>query len=452
VCCDIGCNDGQAALLAREAVPDAAIHAFEANPEIYRLHHSRLAAAGIHHSHLAVNECGGEVNVFAPPTLSKIWIDGTLVDASIAEPADTGKTSLLQRNEDASYRQFKVHAQSLDGFFRDAGRNIQQSRFALWIDVEGAAAAVLKGAESVLASTAAIFIEVENFPFWKNQRTAGDVAKFLEERGFVAIARDREHGDDQFNVVFLHRRYVAPAEIVLAHPGYPASELPVYIPSFNNPTYLRGMTDQLMSVGLGNIIVVDNGSEFPPQLELLRSLEQRFKVIRLKENPGPRYFFRDAAFYHSLPQHFVIADPDLQFNPALPADFVQHLVDLTERHRMGKAGFATDISEPELMHQQRFQIGEGRYHIWEWEAQSWENPVAVEGEDMIYIARIDTTFAIYNKAFFDPTNYLAAIRVAGRYTSRHLPWYRDQRLPPDEEAFYRATSKSSFYRGTPPTS
>jgi FkbM family methyltransferase len=451
-CCDIGCNDGQAALLAKDAAPAAAIYAFEANPEIYQLHHGRLAAAGIHHFHLAVSDCRGEVNVFAPITLSKMWVDGALVEAAIAEPADTGKTSLLQRVEEATYREFKVPAQSLDGFFRDTGRNVQQSTFALWIDVEGAAAAVLAGAESVLASTAALFIELENFPFWKNQRTAGYVADFLEERGFVAIARDREFGDDQFNVVFLHRASMTRAGIILAHPGYPERELPVYIPSFNNPTYLRGMTEQLTRIGLGNIVVVDNGSEFPPQVELLRSLEQRFRIIRPKTNPGPRYFFRNAEFYAGLPQHFCITDPDLEFNPALPADFVKHLIDLTERHRIGKAGFATDISQPELMHQQQFQIGEERCHIWEWEAQSWQNPIATEDEETIYRARIDTTFAIYNKAFFDPADYLAAIRVAGPYTSRHLPWYRDHRLPADEEAFYCASSKHSFYRGTPPSS
>jgi hypothetical protein len=205
-------------------------------------------------------------------------------------------------------------------------------------------------------------------------------------------------------------------------------------------------------VGLGNVIVVDNGSEFQPHLDLLQSLEGRFKIIRLQGNPGPRYFFRDAKFYEALPQHFCITDPDLEFNPALPGDFVPHLIDLTERYRVGKAGFATDISQPELMHQQQFQFGEEHCRIWEWEAQSWKNPIATEDVDSLYLTRIDTTFAIYNKTFFDPADYLAALRVAGRYTARHLPWYRDHRLPPEEEAFYRATSKHSFYRGTPPRS
>ncbi|MDQ2659393.1 MAG: hypothetical protein M3Y03_03130, partial [Verrucomicrobiota bacterium] len=38
VCCDIGANDGQAALLARAATPNASVYAFEANPEVHARH------------------------------------------------------------------------------------------------------------------------------------------------------------------------------------------------------------------------------------------------------------------------------------------------------------------------------------------------------------------------------------------------------------------------------
>ncbi len=41
--------------------------------------------------------------------------------------------------------------------------------------------------------------------------------------------------------------------------------------------------------------------------------------------------------------------------------------------------------------------------------------------------------------------FLRAVRVGGNFTCRHLPWYRDNRLPPEEEAFYRSTARDSFY-------
>jgi hypothetical protein len=66
-----------------------------------------------------------------------------------------------------------------------------------------------------------------------------------------------------------------------------------------------------------------------------------------------------------------------------------------------------------------------------------------------YKARIDTTFALYNKRYFDPQEPLEAIRVAGRFTCRHLPWYRDSGLTTAEEAQYRASQKFSLYLPSP---
>jgi hypothetical protein len=37
------------------------------------------------------------------------------------------------------------------------------------------------------------------------------------------------------------------------------------------------------------------------------------------------------------------------------------------------------------------------------------------------------------------------VRVAGRYTCRHLPWYTDVGLPIEEEQFYRSRTQYSFF-------
>ena len=452
VCCDVGAYDGQAALVAKEVAPGSEVYAFEANPEIYKLHRTRLENAGVRYLNLAINERSGEVTVYAPCTLSKAWDNGRIVNASITEPSDTGKTSLLHRNEAATYREFTVASRSLDDFFATKVRDSRACRFALWIDVEGAAELVLLGAETVLATTVAIFVELEGYPFWREQRTAERAIEFLMERGFVPVARDREYGDDQFNVLFVRTTYRDALDDLARRPRvHPLRDVPVLIPVFNNPTYLRKMIEQLRGVGLPNIIVVDNGSEYPPFLDYLDSLEGKLSVVRLKENSGPRRLFSDAALYDHLPQYFCLTDPDLEFNPDLPSDFLQHLTDLTTRYRVGKAGFSLDISDPEKMIAAPFQIGEERYRIWEWEAQFWQTRLE-EKDDPAYRASIDTTFAVYNKEFFCAENFLDAIRVAGRYTARHLPWYADHRLPSEEADFYRASSKHSFYTGTPPKS
>ncbi|CAN5660382.1 hypothetical protein BH20VER1_BH20VER1_30730 [soil metagenome] len=433
-------------------MPRAQVFAFEANPEIHRLHHERLRDAGVDSHHLAINDRSGETTVFAPRTLAKAWAGpGDVVDAVTEEPIDTGKTSLLRRNENATYAEFRVPAQSLDDFFRGES----DRRCALWIDVEGAASAVLSGATEILSSTAVIHVEVEQYPFWKEQKNATQVAQQLRAHGFLPVARDQEYGDDQFNTLWLRaeHHHLVDAELYVANSAdYPPRGLPVLIPSFNNPTYLRAMIAQLLSIGLENLIIVDNASEFSPHLRYLAALEKRFIVVRQPENSGPRALVRTPQLFDSLPQFFCITDPDLEFHPRLPPDFVQHLIDLTCTHRVGKAGFALDISTPEAMQPHPYQIGEERLRIWEWEAQFWRSPIEPAGDDPAYRARLDTTFAVYNKEYFDLATHLEGIRVAGRYTARHLPWYREHHLPPEEAAFYRATSKHSFYFGTPPRS
>lgn len=455
--CDIGANDGEAALAIRRILPDTKVYAFEANPEIYEHHRARLAREGIAYLNLAINDTAGKVTLYAPRTLSRVWHDGEIIDAAVTEPPETAKASLLRRNEHASYTEFEVRSHSLDGFFREQDVELEHRSFALWIDVEGASVAVLAGAEEVLGSTSIILIEVENYEFWKGQKKVGDICEFLRKHDFVPIARDREYGDKQFNIVFLKsdcRKILAAIEKTDEKLGKHSldfkKQIPVLIPCFNNPTYLRGMIEQLSQLGLQNLIVVDNGSDFPPLLRYLASIENTVTVIRQEQNRGPRAIFRDPACYPLLPQFFCITDPDLQFNPKLPADFLSHLIDLTEKYHVGKAGFALDVSEQEKLIGDIFQIGDDRCRIWEWEEQFWKHPLDPSASDIPYKATIDTTFAVYNKTYFSTANYRDAIRVAGRYTCRHLPWYGDNRLPREEASHYRATSKYSFYRGVPP--
>ena len=118
----------------------------------------------------------------------------------------------------------------------------------------------------------------------------------------------------------------------------------------------------------------------------------------------------------------------------------------TERFRIGKAGFSLDISEPHTMRDEAFVVKGRTYQIWDWERQFWEKQVgSTSSGDPIYKADIDTTFALYNKKFFQRERLYEAVRVAGRYTCRHLPWYKDIGMPGDEEERYRTDQKFSYY-------
>jgi hypothetical protein len=234
-------------------------------------------------------------------------------------------------------------------------------------------------------------------------------------------------------------------------------QMPVLVPAFNNPTYVAGMVAQLLRFPGLRPVVLDNGSAYPPAFELYRRWAAeglapgRVLVVPLGRNLGPRAVWQDPGFLRTLPRHFCLTDPDLALNPALPADFCATLTRVTAACRVGKAGFALSLEDRHLMQDQPFRHADGWKRIWESEAAHWQHPVTVAGiAAPLFHADIDTTFALYDQAYFDPARPFQGIRVAGDFAARHLPWYRDTGLPAEEEDFYRRAAEYSYYMGDRP--
>jgi hypothetical protein len=213
------------------------------------------------------------------------------------------------------------------------------------------------------------------------------------------------------------------------------SGIPVYVISFNQPTYLRNMITQLRGLGVApeEIHVVDNASTSSPLRDYLAELEsQGHRVHHMARNLGPYVVFHPDATLH-LPSVFAVTDPDLQFDARMPSTFRADLVEIARRCDTWKAGCALTLRDAEL-------FLPGPYFkdrtIEEWESSFWNDVVPGVTEDLggdpVYRAPIDTTFAVYlwdrrpegfrpNDLF--PDGFFEAVRVAGRYQCRHLPWY-----------------------------
>lgn len=95
--CDVGANNGAASLAVRMAAPDCEVHAYEANPEIHARHAETLTQHGVIYRNVAISHRSGRATSYAPRTLSRAYVDGLVVPASIVEGPDTGKTSLHRR-------------------------------------------------------------------------------------------------------------------------------------------------------------------------------------------------------------------------------------------------------------------------------------------------------------------------------------------------------------------
>jgi len=442
---DIGANDASTARRIKAMMPACDVWAFEANPEIHSRFMSVVAAAGVNYANLAISSAPGKVNIYAPKTLSRAISQGEVIDHASIEPEITGRTSMLKRNEEATYREFTVDAITLDGFMRVKQAKGASRDTALWIDVEGAAFEVLTGAEAALKKAAVILIEAENYEFWSGQKQAADVAKLIIAAGFIPLERDREYGDKQFNTLFLHHSFanlIYPENYILdsatSRPSIPkarkiqrtlgghlTAQIPVFIPVFNNPTYAANMLRQLDGIGMRNVCLVDNNSTSQAMSAFLENVENKVSVIRTGQNKGPRQIVECPEYYDLLPDLFCVTDPDLEFNADLPEDFLANLIRLTNELQIGKAGFALRIDDAHLMHENKFEINQKTYSATEWEIQYWKTGLGkLRDGSPVYKADIDTTFAVYNKKFFTPDSFLGAIRVAGNYACRHLPWYR----------------------------
>lgn len=226
------------------------------------------------------------------------------------------------------------------------------------------------------------------------------------------------------------------------------STIPVYISTFNNPTYLENFIKQLENNGVKNIKIVDSNSTFPRMRQLLETIENKYEVIRLDKNFGPHYLLRIKRVYNSLPEFFCLSDPDLEFSNKLPDDFINELKIISENHKMGKVGLALEIPKLEdILHKDMFLDGK-KIGVIEYEMQFWTNCIGKNqtGDDL-YDTTLDTQFALYNKNYFNPNDRYRSIRVAGKFTAKHLGQLRESIVPLEEIDFYKSTSRYSYFSG-----
>ena len=175
--------------------------------------------------------------------------------------------------------------------------------------------------------------------------------------------------------------------------------IPIYINSFNQPTYLAKMVCQLEERGYQNLIIIDQHSSFKPMVELLASLSKRYAVLKLSENLGPHWIFT-SGFALSFPEWFVYTDADIEFGSRLEPLFIDEMQDAARDLNALKVGMALDIANPAEMINVEISIGGNKYTIPEWESQFWKHRI-VHTKHEIYSAPVDTTFAVYNRRNFE---------------------------------------------------
>lgn len=201
---EAGAYRADAARRVRADHPDCRVVAFEANPYNYRRYVEELdfAGLGVEFLNLAVTEASGPVTFHLR----------TRQEGEDLRPV-TGNSSLLRRQDaDTEYEEITVDAVSLDEYFADS----TAAPVCLWIDVEGASAAVLRGARTLLERTAIVLIEVEEKFIWEHQWRSLDVVEFFLEAGFVPLTRDAEY-NQQYNIIFVSNEIYERPDVLWSH-------------------------------------------------------------------------------------------------------------------------------------------------------------------------------------------------------------------------------------------
>ena len=183
---EAGAKEGSASVRARTGVGVAHVVAFEANPHTHRRFHHALTSAGVDHRNVALVDAPG------PQTFHVRLSDG-------GRPTADGQSSLLVRpDHEPGYEPTMVRGGLLDQEVRDLS-----GRVAMWIDVEGATAQVMRGAPETLARTDVVLVEVEDRRMWEGQEWLHlDVIRHLVGHGLRPVARDLQWRY-QFNVLFV---------------------------------------------------------------------------------------------------------------------------------------------------------------------------------------------------------------------------------------------------------
>ena len=205
-------------------------------------------------------------------------------------------------------------------------------------------------------------------------------------------------------------------------------DIPIIIISFNNHKYVKNTIVQLENIDssiIKNVIIMDNNSSEINTINYLNTTKH--KVIRNIENKGP-WIENYKDFYNSLPNQFIITDPDLEFNNNLPKNFIQILLSLSDKFKCHKIGFALNIEDSDQMYGSVYY---NNLNIYDWEKQFWQNKIDDSNYEL-YDAEIDTTFCLINKQAANKSS--KRIRIAGNFTAKHLPWYK-------KNSFYNAYEK-----------
>jgi hypothetical protein len=183
---------------------------------------------------------------------------------------------------------------------------------------------------------------------------------------------------------------------------------------------------------VGDIFIVDNGSDYPPLLEWYN--EAPCEIIKTS-NIGHTAPW-ESGLVSKLGIPYIVTDSDLGIDD-LPNDTLKVLLEkLNENKSLGKVGLGLiwENVTPESPYYT---------HLNTYEKQRWERSRIIN--DVYVDVHIDTTFALYS----EPNYFIGGGSLPSPYKARHYPWEftNEQRNANVEfDNYIKTASSSSSYK------
>lgn len=211
--------------------------------------------------------------------------------------------------------------------------------------------------------------------------------------------------------------------------------IPIIINNYNRLTCLKNLINSLEQRGYSNIQIIDNKSSYPPLLEFYK--QTSYKVYQLNKNLGFKALWKSKLWYRFLFNYYVYTDADIDLVEECPDNFLEYFYSFLKKYPMAhKIGFSLKIDDlPD-----HYAL---KQKVIDWERQFYNKTQ----EENIFIAPIDTTFALYRpfsrRGRRDGSDLM--FRTGYPYQSRHMPWYVDSDNLPEEERFYVESTTQSHW-------
>jgi len=206
-----------------------------------------------------------------------------------------------------------------------------------------------------------------------------------------------------------------------------SGHVPVVINNRDRLTTTRNLVTDLLERGYTDILIIDNGSTYEPLLDWYRVIAE-YVSISYQDNLGHTALWKSGIIkeYSKYP-YIAYTDSDIELNRNTPKDFIHTLVDCMVYHNVDKAGLAIHYKDlPQVPVSSKHIAIEERY---------WKKKITSINNLEVYSAPIDTTFAVIRTGMPYSWN-LRAVRVAGDYTCRHIPWYITPEDESEEDKYY----------------